>query len=421
MKFSQIGRITRATALSLAVGLGMAACSSNYTLDYLYVTTSKATVGSPNGGINAYKVDNQSGTLTQMADSPTDSGGINPVAIVLSPNSQALYVINHDSSNIVEFLIGTDGKIYPKNTYVLGTQGGSYPTAAVIDGTNKYLIVAFTYQYPYTPVNPGAGGLEVFAINSDNSLNPTPIANGTLPYFIAGTNPVSVGVAPCTTAPAPCPSSYVPYIYVVNQDPAGASVWGYSLSLTTGKLTLIPTPVGASISHSIYGAGVTPHAIAEDPTARFVYVTDSASNQLVAYTVQSDGSLVPLSNGPFPTGLYPEGITMDPRGQYIYLTNYNASTVTGYSINQATGAPSGVASNGASATGTGPNCVTIEPSQGVYLYTSNFVDNSVSGMQLDPHTGALSNIQNTPFNTGGNPTCAVAVQAGSHSFQALQP
>jgi len=415
MKFSQIGRITWATALSLAVGLGMTACSSDYTLDYLYVTTSKA-ITNGDGGISAYKVDNQSGALTQMVDSPYDSGGRNPVAIALAPNSQAVYVINNEGgSDIVEFLIGTDGKLYPKNSYTLGPLGAAptLATGAVIDGTNKYLIVSFTYQPGYTALNPGAGGVAVFAINSDNSLNATPIANGSLYYFPTGNAPVSIGVSPCTTAPAACPSSYVPYIYVVEQDSSAPLVREFSLSLSTGKLTQIGT----------VSAGVTPHAIAEDPTARFVYVTDSTSNQLIGYTVSpTTGLLSPMALGPFSTSLYPEGLTVDPRGKYLYVTNYNASTVTGYALDQATGQPSGVASNGASSTGTGPSCVTIEPSQGVYLYTSNFIDNSVSGMQLDPHTGALSNIQNTPFNSGGNPTCAVAVQASSsHAYQALQP
>jgi 6-phosphogluconolactonase len=35
-----------------------------------------------------------------------------------------------------------------------------------------------------------------------------------------------------------------------------------------------------------YAAGVVPSAIAEEPTARFVYVTDQASNQLIGYTVR---------------------------------------------------------------------------------------------------------------------------------------
>ncbi len=80
MKFSQIRRITQATVLSLAIGLGMSACSEDYTIDYLYVTTA-ALPSIRRRNISAYKVDNQSGALTQIVDSPYDSGGRDPVAI----------------------------------------------------------------------------------------------------------------------------------------------------------------------------------------------------------------------------------------------------------------------------------------------------------------------------------------------------
>jgi 6-phosphogluconolactonase len=450
MKFSQIRRITQATALSLAIGLGMTACSENYTIDFLYVTSSRAiSSSSPDGNISAYKVDNQSGALTQIVDSPYDSGGIDPVDVVLSPNNQALYVLNNQTSSVVEFLIGTDGKIYPQNTYNLGspTTAGTFPTSAVIDSSNSFLIVSFTYQHGFTASSPGPGGITVFPIAGNNPLCPStgtsgaqpnnslcaPVANGALPYFPVGLNPVAVGVAP---NPNNCPSSggtvttlcpinggnYIPYVYVVEQTPGAGTVLSYSLSLTTGQLTSIDSsPAGTQ-------AGTVPHAIAEDPTGRFVYITDQASNQLIGYQVQTlaqppnlAGSLVPMVNGPFNTSLFPQGITIDPRGKYLYVTNYNSTTITGYAIDTATGTPSGVFSNGTSSTGTGPTCVTVEPSRGIYLYTSNFVDNTISGLQLDPHTGALVNVQNTPFNTAGNPTCAVTVAAGAHAYQAVQP
>ncbi len=162
MKFSQIRRITQATVLSLAIGLGMSACSEDYTIDYLYVTASNALPSTSDGAISAYKVDNQSGSLTQIVDSPYDSGGTNPVAITLSPNGQALYVVNNQSSTIVEFLIGTDGKIYPQFSYDLGTNPatvGTFPVSAVIDPTNRFLIVAFTYRarlYRPSPEGPAA-------------------------------------------------------------------------------------------------------------------------------------------------------------------------------------------------------------------------------------------------------------------------
>jgi len=65
-----------------------------------------------------------------------------------------------------------------------------------------------------------------------------------------------------------------------------------------------------------YDAGVTPSGIAENPLSTFVYVTDKASNQLIGYVVQANGSLVPMVNGPFTTGQFPWSLTIDP---IIYL------------------------------------------------------------------------------------------------------
>lgn len=448
MKFSQIRRITQATVLSLAIGLGMTACSSDYTIDYLYVTAAGAIGSGTNGAISAYKVDNQSGSLTQIVDSPYDSGGTNPVAIALSPNNQALYVVNNQSSTIVEFTIGTDGKIYPQFTYNLGTNPatiGSSPIAAVIDPTNSFLIVAFTYQHGFSVPNPGPGGVMVFPIASgSNPICPVvsgsagqttntlcaPIQVGGFPYTTVSASPVAVGVSPnpgnCPisggTVSSLCPlngGNYVPYIYVAEQTiitptaqfSTAGTLLSYRLNLASGQLTSVATTP----------AGVAPFAIAEDPTARFVYVTDQTANQLIGYLVQTNGSVNAMINGPFATGLFPQGVVADPRGKFLYVTNLNTSTVNGYAIDPATGTPSGVASNGVTTTGTAPKCVTLEPAQGIYLYTANNQDNSVSGMQIDAHSGALVNIQNTPFNAASHPTCAVAVAAGAHAFESLQP
>ena len=85
------------------------------------------------------------------------------------------------------------------------------------------------------------------------------------------------------------------------------------------------------------GAGITPSAIAEDPSARFVYVTDSAGNQLYGYLTGTNGQLVPMANGPFNTGIFPTAVTVDPRGKYLYVANATSSTVGAYAINTSTG------------------------------------------------------------------------------------
>src|ERR1700758_4201650 len=144
MTFNRMGRGAIASIVSLAMGLGLTACSGTYTIGYIYMTAAKNTAGLVDG----YKVDYQSGDLVPLEDSPIPSGGKNPVTIVATPNARYLYVVNHDDSTVVFFAIGTDGKIYPQKTYnVLG----SFSTAAAVDPAGKFLYVTYTYQNTILP------------------------------------------------------------------------------------------------------------------------------------------------------------------------------------------------------------------------------------------------------------------------------
>ena len=74
MKWNKLGRGTLASILSLAL-VSVTACSRDYVLAYVYVTTAKPlTTASKNGGVSAYAVDYQIGSLTPLADSPIEAG-----------------------------------------------------------------------------------------------------------------------------------------------------------------------------------------------------------------------------------------------------------------------------------------------------------------------------------------------------------
>ena len=118
-------------------------------------------------------------------------------------------------------------------------------------------------------------------------------------------------------------------------------VFGYTVG-TGGALT--------ATANGPYKAGVKPVALVSDPTNRFVYVTDFASNELIGYTIQDSDDLVFLINGPFKTGNEPAAITIDPRGLYLYVSNGLDSTVSGYVISLATGTPSAAVSSHGGAT-----------------------------------------------------------------------
>jgi 6-phosphogluconolactonase len=414
-------RILKTVGASLAVGLGMTACSRDYTVDYVYVTSATKTNA---GVVNAYAVDYQSGALTPLADSPIPSGGSNPVGLVAAPNQKYIYVINEaaPSSNVVEFGIGTDGKLYPDNTYPVvqnagATAVGSLPTSIAIDPTGSYLYITFEYQNGFSATSPGPGGVAVYKISSsDGSL--TVVSNPTtgLPYFATGNNPVGIVVDQKNDN----------YVYVIDQErPSGASPYGvlltYARDTATGALTQVVGPVSGGIL-----AGTTPAGIAEDPGSHFIYVTDETTNQLYGYLstggVATGAGTPPLAmvSSPFTTGSFPEGVTVDPRGMFVYVANFNSSTVSAFAINVATGALSSVAGSAGAATATGPTCVTVDPALGIYLYTSNNIDGSVTGEQVNPHTGALTNVQGTRFPAAALPTCAVAVGNGAHATQIVE-
>lgn len=400
MTLNKMGRFTMASVVSLALGLGVTACSRDYTVAFLYATASTRTA---TGVINGYKVDYQSGALEQLSDSPIPTANKNPVALVTAPNAKFLYVVFRDDSVVVTYGIGTDGKLYAQKT---ANVIGSFPIAATIDPAGKFLYVTSTYQPGFTTALPGPGLVTIFPINPDNSLGAATAVN-------VGNNPISI-VA----------SGFNHFVYVVDREtvptPGGGNgpggvVLAFSQNTSTGALT--PVTTGATRLNG-YPAGVTPSWIAEDPTARFVYVTDQVSNQLIGYIVGTGGALVPMTNGPFATGQFPVNVIVDPRGKFLYVTNFNSSTIGAYAIDTATGTP---AASAGQQVDTNPTCATIEPALGIYMYTSNSAAGTVSGLQLDPHTGSLKQIQNQPFPASSLPTCVAAVANGDHATQIVNP
>ena len=404
MNWKSISRGGLAAIVSVGLGLGTTACSRDYTVAFVYATASTLTTS---GVIDGYQVDYQSGALTQLANSPTPSMGRNPVTLVASPSGKYLYVLNHDDNNVVEFAVGTDGKIYAQHTYntSVGSVSSSFPVSAAVDPTGTVLYVVCTYQPGFGFVSPGPGDVLAYPITaSDGSL-------GTPTQYNVGMSPIAVAASQYVSGASSN------FIYVAERD---TSVSGSVLTFShaTGTATLAAVNPAASGLPTGTPSGVTPSALAVDPTARFLYVTDATSNQLIGYTLAPSGLPSAMINGPFATGSFPSSITVDPRAKYMYVTNFNSSTVSAYVIDQATGNPTS-ANSGTGATGTNPTCVAIEPALGIYLFTSNNADQTITALQLSPNNGTLKNVQNTPFLASALPSCLVAVSNGSHATQVV--
>ncbi len=399
MNLQNISRKAKASILTVAVSaamvLGLASCSLDYTVGYVYMTTAKT------GVINEYAIDFQSGALGSIG---TINAGNNPVRIVASPNGKYVYVVNQGDSTVQEFTVQSDGTLAAKTAYKVN---GTVPTALAIDPQGAFLYVAVRYQTGYSSTTPGPGDITIFPVSAtDGSL-------GTALTQNVGNTPVGVSV-----------SYFNHFVYVIDQEIVAPQILGFSQG-STGALTPVPGTTIATVSGKTVGngypAGVVPSAIAEEPTARFLYVTDQAANQLIGYDVNPNGSLVPMINGPFSTGLFPVAVTVDPTGRLLYVVNYNANTIQGFAIDTSTGTPSGAVGAFGTAVGAGPTCVAIDPALGTNLYVSNSLDNTISGERLNPNTGALTTDQNSPYLAAGQPTCLAIVPNGAHASQIITP
>ena len=396
-------RVLKASILSLAVGLGLTACSNDYTVSYVYMITQGVQGATNHSLINSYQVDYQSGFLYNMPDSPNDTGGRDGVAIVVAPNNLFLYTVNNFDSTVVEFAIGTDGKLYPEHTYNIA---GSLPVAAAIDAAGKFLYVAYTYQTNpdgsqlYTTSNPGPGGVSIFPINSDNTLGKPTTVN-------VGRNPVAIATSPTGN-----------FVYVVEQDSAsGANVIGFTANTATGALTAMPgvTINSGNVPSFGFSSGPTPSGLLVDSSATHLYVTDKTLNQIATYSIGSGGVLGPATITQTDAG--PMGMSFDLSGNYLYIAANIANAIDIYTIGS-NGVPVRSTVQPTAQAGNGPTCVTVSgapsnahPTHAVYLYVSNALSSNVTAEQLNESTGALNQILGTPFTGSELPACIVTAPA----------
>jgi 6-phosphogluconolactonase len=403
MKFSKLSQLALVSAIGLIVATLLTACQL-VTIDYVYVAASAGASAGSAGQIYGYATDAQSGAI-RSAVTPISSGGTNPVAMAMTSDYYNIYVANQGNNTVVHFTVADTGDLTEKDSITLPNT----PVSIAVNSANTYL---------YVVSGTSSATLTEYALSSGTIGSATSSQPLTLTAYPTDTI-IPTGVVVLANNDAVYATAYDKSAY----NPGGTTssnanagwVFGYSVG-SNGALT--------AISGSPYQAGVKPSALATDPTNRFVFVTDYASNELIGYSVLSTNVLSFMINGPFKTGNEPTAITIDPRGIYMYVTNSLDNTLSSYSISLPTGTPSTIVGSGSTAgntTDTEPVSVTVEPSLGRYVYTANRLGNSISGFKLNPDTGALSSNLATPYPTGALPMAVIAVPHGNHATQSVTP
>lgn len=394
MKLNKSSQLFLASAVSL-VAAGLLSACSTLTTDFVYVTSAKASGTNNYGEINIFEINSDSGHMRQIPASPMYSEGRNPVAEAVSSDYANLYVVNKDDNTVVQFTIGTDGKLYAMNTV---NTPGIYPMGIAVSASNAFVLDTYQPLSTCTSAAPCSGSIGVFPLSSGKMSSYT--SNGSLTYWPLCT---SYSKSSGTYACASNSNVVVPtgiavskdgsYVYVAAYDNAATTGYVFSFAVgTSGALT--PVSVLSSV-----GGKLT--SIAVDATGSYVYTTDYTNGKVRAYTA-SAGALTAL--GTYTAGNGASAIALNPTYAYAYVANAVDSNVIVYSVKN--GALTQVATY---ASGLEPQAIGVDPSKSQFVFTANFLGNNVSGWKMNVSDGTLMVSQGSPFSSNTNPTAVAAV------------
>jgi 6-phosphogluconolactonase (cycloisomerase 2 family) len=358
--------------------LGMSACGG-YTVGFMWVT------GSQYNQIAGFKIDDFTGNLTNMVNSPYGSGGTDPVSISVRLGGNFVFVVNKGTStggvpngdgNISVFAVGEDGTLTFQQSY---STAGNSPIWASPDSGGGYLYVLDQRAPDYATT--GDGDITVFSVDGNtgrlqlvtNLLTLNPVTGHPITYFEVGPAPTMLRVGGgCVYTLDSGDQSILPYgvgsqgqlvveatsrisTHTVNM--TSLNVSGSNLYVTdAGTNTIVPYTTGTGSSCSLnaqVGGSVANLPQTSDPVfsmtdgkGKYLYVLNHGTNNLnvanstiSAYVIEPTGGLVPVSDvsNPYPVGNGPVCMIEDPSNQYVYTANQNDGTVTGKRIDPTTG------------------------------------------------------------------------------------
>jgi 6-phosphogluconolactonase len=199
------------------------------------------------------------------------------------------------------------------------------------------------------------------------------------------------------TPPPPTGSSSSTYAYVSNSD--SNNIIAYKINSATGTLSPVGTPIG----------GVdAPLGLALAPNSDLLAVGNLNGGRISLFRVdKTTGSIAATAGSPFPASGngFPIRGQFHPSGKYYYvgLQQSASSDVAGYAVDSAAGTLSPLPGSpfpGESSLGTaGVNSLAIQPN-GNFLYTSG-VFFGIAGYAVDA-SGAITPLPGSPFAPGAS-------------------
>ena len=352
-----------------------------------------------------YAVNTKSDEVSQYSASPSDLGGLTPLApttvrtgpfpygIAIDPQGNSVYVANEGSvgapgNDVSQYTINQKtGRLTPKSPATVASGRGPVAIAVTPNGKSAYVVSGPNAVWQYN-ISPTTGAL--------TPKSPATVATGPNPEPIAVTpNGKYAYVANCPRCSAKPRNSHS----ASPSKPAANTIWEYRINQSTGDLS--PKPI------AIVAIGTGANAIAITPDSKSLYV---AIGSVWQYSINpATGKLTPKSPATVPAGGSAHDLAIGPDGRNVYVVAVAANTVSQYRINPSTGAlsPKPVSTAG---TVLHPEAIAIAPN-GESAYVTSENDGKISQYTINPSTGRITPMSPASVATGSG-SLGIAVTPG---------
>jgi 6-phosphogluconolactonase (cycloisomerase 2 family) len=237
-------------------------------------------------GVRIYAVNASTGTLTELASNPVNTGG-DPQYVVIHPSGRHAYVSIPSTTSIVKFTIDATT--------------GDLSSAVAKTATVQDLVITLNGRWLIaTP----AGGPTVYSYPIDAS-------SGELG------DEVALNLGSTVTIASIAVDSSGKFAYIT--DTANATIRQFEINAQTGALS--PVDVTGS-----YGASRVPVGIAVDPKGAFAFTADSTGNSVSMFGINTNGSLSYRNSAA--AGTNPIAIAADYSGDFVRVTTGNGELLT---------------------------------------------------------------------------------------------
>ncbi|MBK7645438.1 MAG: beta-propeller fold lactonase family protein [Planctomycetes bacterium] len=301
-----------------------------------------------------FSIDPQTGALAHFGPSLL-LNGVRPSACAFAPDQDTLFVSLPETARVVS--IG-----FNRATGHMQSLGGSF------SGTDVASLVCDPHGQRVWAVNPGAGTMSTFDVQSDGSI----VAAGSLP---AGTAPGSMAVDPAGR-------------FLLAVDAGAQELAHYDLDGSSG----VPARGASWLTraqplHVSFGRGE--HALSS--TNLELLAADFGSSELRVHPLDGQTGAIDAGSA-LPTGMGPLSVAVEPRQRFAYTGNAQDNSISRFQIDGASGALTELLPR-APTTGV-PVCVTLGAS-GRFLYAAmrevnQPTDGFVYTFGVDASTGALA-------------------------------